>query len=90
MDAIFIELPAFARHRKTYLNDDDYKAFQQMMLKNPESGDVIQGTGGLRKVRFEDKIRQKGKAAYVLFIIGEPARHNSGYSRFITKMNWTI
>lgn len=61
MDAIFIELPAFARHREAYLNDDDYKAFQQMMLKNPESGDVIQGTGGLRKVRFEDKIRQKGK-----------------------------
>ena len=61
MNAIFIELPAFARHRDSYLNDDAYKAFQQMMLEQPESGDVIQGTGGLRKVRFEDKLRQKGK-----------------------------
>jgi len=30
-------------------------------MKNPEAGDVIQGTGGLRKVRFADSRRGKGK-----------------------------
>jgi Protein of unknown function (DUF1044). len=30
-------------------------------LVNPEAGDVIEGTGGLRKVRFGDKRRGKGK-----------------------------
>lgn len=30
-------------------------------MQHPEAGDVIQGTGGLRKVRFADERRQKGK-----------------------------
>lgn len=32
-----------------------------MLLLNPEAGDVIEGTGGLRKVRFSDAKRGKGK-----------------------------
>ena len=28
---------------------------------NPEAGDVIEGTGGLRKVRYTDEKRGKGK-----------------------------
>jgi len=31
------------------------------MMKNPEAGDVIEGTGGLRKLRYGDKRRGKGK-----------------------------
>ncbi|GHD81204.1 toxin [Vogesella fluminis] len=30
-------------------------------MTNPEAGDVIEGTGGLRKVRHADKRRGKGK-----------------------------
>ncbi|SQF97485.1 toxin HigB-2 [Paucimonas lemoignei] len=30
-------------------------------MQNPEAGDVIQGTGGLRKARFSDEARSKGK-----------------------------
>jgi len=30
-------------------------------MKNPEAGDVIEGTGGLRKLRYGDKRRGKGK-----------------------------
>ena len=32
-----------------------------MLMKNPEAGDVIEGTGGLRKVRYADEKRGKGK-----------------------------
>ena len=32
-----------------------------MLMKNPEAGDVIEGTGGLRKVRYADEKRSKGK-----------------------------
>ncbi len=32
-----------------------------MLLKNPEAGDVIEGTGGLRKIRYADEKRGKGK-----------------------------
>jgi len=30
-------------------------------MENPEAGDVIEGTGGLRKIRFADEKRGKGK-----------------------------
>lgn len=61
MKATFIELPPFERHRQQYLDDDAYKALQDELLKNPDSGDVITGTGGLRKLRFGDPRRGKGK-----------------------------
>ncbi|MEJ0231796.1 toxin (plasmid) [Klebsiella michiganensis] len=61
MEALFVELPPFARHRAEYLTDDEFRVFQQMLLKNPVCGDVIQHTGGLRKVRFGDARRNKGK-----------------------------
>jgi len=32
-----------------------------MLMENPEAGDVIEGTGGLRKIRFADEKRGKGK-----------------------------
>lgn len=61
MKAVFVELPPFERHRKNYFDDDTFREFQQALLKNPEVGDVIQGTSGLRKVRFSDPRRGKGK-----------------------------
>jgi hypothetical protein len=46
--ATFIELPAFERFRQDYLDDDGFRSLQQILLQNPEVGDVITGTGGLR------------------------------------------
>lgn len=43
------------------MDDEAYLAFQDELKKNPEAGDVIQGTGGLRKLRFGDPRRGKGK-----------------------------
>ncbi len=57
----FVELPPFERYRGDYLDDEGYRQLQTMLLANPEAGAVIRGTGGLRKVRFEDKQRGKGK-----------------------------
>ena len=61
MDALFIELPVFQKHRDDYLDDDLFRSFQLELLKNPEAGDLIEGTGGLRKIRFCDQRRGKGK-----------------------------
>lgn len=68
MKALFVELPPFQRHRVDYLDDEAYRAFQTALLKNPEAGDVIQGTGGLRKIRFADEKRQKGKRGGIRII----------------------
>jgi hypothetical protein len=59
--ALFVELPAFARHREDYLDDDGFADLQAALMMEPKAGDVIQGTGGLRKLRFGDPQRGKGK-----------------------------
>lgn len=61
MDAIFIELPAFERHRDRYLDDAAFSRLQTELFRDPVAGDLIQGTGGLRKLRFRDERRGKGK-----------------------------
>lgn len=61
MDAIFVELPAFERYRSELLSDEEYRSLQQILLRCPQAGDVIRDTGGLRKIRFCDPRRHKGK-----------------------------
>jgi hypothetical protein len=59
--AVFVELPAFARYRADYLDGEAFSRLQNELMKNPAAGDVIEGTGGLRKLRFADSRRGKGK-----------------------------
>lgn len=60
MKAVFVELPAFTRYRTDYLDDEQFRGLQVAMMKNPEAGDVIEGAGGLRKLRHGDPRRRKG------------------------------
>jgi hypothetical protein len=61
MKAVFVELPAFERHRAEYFDDEGFKGLQDALMLNPTAGDVIKDAGGLRKVRYEDPRRGKGK-----------------------------
>lgn len=61
MQAVFVELPPFQRYRADYLDDDAFLRLQRLLMLKPEAGDVIPGTGGLRKLRFVDERRGKGK-----------------------------
>ena len=61
MKAVFVELPPFELHRSNYLDDDGFVRLQRLLMLDPEAGDVIPGTGGLRKLRFADERRGKGK-----------------------------
>ena len=40
------------------LNDDDLKELENILLSNPQTGSVIQGTGGARKMRIKQNIFQ--------------------------------
>jgi len=57
----FIEAPVFTRLVANYIKDDSYREMQNFLMANPEAGDVIQGSGGFRKLRWLDKRRGKGK-----------------------------
>jgi len=61
MGAVFVELPAFARHGQSYLDEDVFRGLQETLVENPQAGDVIRNTGGRRKLRFGDPRRGKGK-----------------------------
>jgi len=57
----FVEAPAFARFRDHYLDDDGFAELQSYMAKNPEAGDMVPGAGGIRKLRWRDPRRGKGR-----------------------------
>lgn len=60
MKATFVELPPFERRRAEYLDDDAFRQLQDSLLDDPEAGAMIEGAGGLRKLRYADKRRGKG------------------------------
>jgi len=50
--AVFVELPAFERYRSSYLDDAAFAELQRTLMRNPEAGEVIEGTGGLRVIYY--------------------------------------
>ena len=56
----FFESSAFSQCLADYLDDDSYRALQRHLSRQPESGDLIPGTGGFRKLRWRDPRRYKG------------------------------
>lgn len=49
---VFIETKLFTQLVKEYLSDDEYSELQQYIMKNPEVGRIIRGSGGIRKMRW--------------------------------------
>jgi hypothetical protein len=64
----FIELPLFTEQITALLDDVDYALFQAELLRWPEKGDVIQQSGGLRKVRMRLPGRGKSGGARVIYL----------------------
>ena len=65
----FIELPIFrAKWKKLGLNDDDLRRLQTELLSDPKVGAVMQGTGGVRKMRFAFEDRGKSGSVRVIYV----------------------
>ncbi len=58
MKSVFVESTIFEKYRDEYLSDEEYRLFQAELMLNPKLGDVIQGTGGLRKFELRVKARE--------------------------------
>ena len=48
----FIELPVFTRYANDYFDDGELADLQLYLSKNAKSGDVVPGSGGVRKLRW--------------------------------------
>jgi hypothetical protein len=55
----FIETSVFTRRIADALSDDDYRVLQEALLRRPAQGDLIEGTGGVRKLRWREAGRGK-------------------------------
>ena len=55
----FIESSIFTKMVHDYLSDEDYAAFQQFLLEHPDAGDVVCGSGGVRKVRWGWQVERR-------------------------------
>jgi len=64
---IFVETPPFTRRARDLLCDDQYMRLQHALAAFPEAGDLIEGTGGLRKVRFAASGRGKRGGLRVIY-----------------------
>lgn len=65
----FIETKLFSRLIVDYMTDDDYAALQCHLAVHPESGDVIQGSGGVRKMRWAGTGRGKRGGLRVIYYL---------------------
>lgn len=70
-----VQSTIFERYREGYLSDDEYRLFQAELMSNPKQGDVIQGTGGLRKIRVASNGKGKrGGSRVIYYFLDEKQR----------------
>ena len=69
MKRTFIETKYFtAKWQGLCFTEEDLRRLQEELLENPKVGDVMCGTGGLRKMRFAYNNRGKSGSARVCYL----------------------
>ena len=66
---VFIETPIFTKIVYKYLNEDEYTALQLTLAVRPETGKIIPGSEGLRKIRWAAKGKGKRGGARIIYYI---------------------
>ena len=64
---IFIETSKFTKLLSEYLSDDEYRMLQWHLQEKPDSGDIVRGSGGVRKVRWAPEGKGKSGGVRVIY-----------------------
>ena len=65
----FVYTEPFRRSWKAMgLTEEDLRMLEKMLLTNPQIGDVIEGTGGARKIRIQMESRGKSGGGRVIYV----------------------
>jgi len=63
-----IETAIFTKRLKKIVDDDDeYRQLQNILILNPESGKIIKGSGGIRKIRWSGSSRGKRGGSRIIY-----------------------
>ena len=65
----FVETRLFTSLVHRYLSDDEYAGLQHALADNPDAGDVIRGSGGIRKLRWGVSGRGKRGGIRVIYYL---------------------
>lgn len=65
----FVETPLFSKILERYLSDEQYAELQAFLSEQPEAGDMIPGSGGVRKLRWAAKGRGKRGGLRVIYYL---------------------
>ena len=76
----FVEAPLFTKLVGEHLTDHEYTKLQAALIEDPELGDVIPGSGGVRKVRWGTRGRGKRGGVRVIYFV----RHEPGVIWMLT------
>lgn len=68
MHVCFVELQAFTEEVNHVADDETLRHFEMELAANPESGDLIQHSGGLRKARIKLAGRGKSGGGRVIYL----------------------
>ena len=69
MSREFIIIPSFdVKWRKLGFGDEDLKRLEEELLRNPKLGPAMQGTGGVRKMRFAFENKGKSGSTRVIYV----------------------
>lgn len=63
----FRESKKFTKKVIKLFSDDVFNEFQLLLIQNPEGGDVIPGSGGIRKYRWQAKGKGKRRGARIIY-----------------------
>ena len=78
---VIIETAIFTRHIRDLMSDVEYSILQEALVFRPDMGVLIQGAGGLRKVRW--KLEGKGKSGGVRIIYYWKTEDDQIYMLFV-------
>lgn len=65
----FIETRLFSRLVGEYLADAEYEILQRELIRNPDAGPVVPGTGGVRKLRWPAPGRGKRGGYRIIYYV---------------------
>jgi hypothetical protein len=69
---VIFETSIFTKKIIALLNDEEYRSLQNILVERPDSGDIIQGSGGIRKIRWGASGRGKRGGARVIYYWANP------------------
>jgi len=65
----FVEHPTFTKQAQELFEEEEYRLFQMDLAACPDTGDVIPGLGGLRKIRWGAKGKGKRGGARIIYLL---------------------